>query len=268
MHCDFETYSTIDLPSVGAFRYAEEPSTEALCVSFSNGNGVPEIVNLQKEGMRSLKLRPLFDAVARGERLVAHNSHFERAIWEKVCSKHGWPVPKAAQWKCTAAKASAAAYPRSLQNVAIALKLNVNKDPKGLALIRKFCKPDKKGVRTTWRDQPEEFEALLRYCQQDTIVERAVDEALPDLIPSEERVFRLDYIINNRGIPIDVELAKRTLEISNELALALQEEALAMTGLKATQRDKLLDWLEAAGAGMDTLQAQEVEAVKIGRAHV
>ena len=257
-HVDFETYSAADLRNVGSYRYAEDKSTEVLCVSFSNGNAPPTKVNLY-QNPKPRELEPLFNAVQAGERICAHNSEFERNIWEKVCAKKGWPIPKSTQWKCTAAKAAAAAYPRSLQNACIALELAVNKDPRGITLIRKFCKPDKKGKRILPTDAPEDYEALLRYNVQDVIVERELDRVLPDLIPIEERYYRLNYLINNRGIPIDVPLVRKAQDLVHEFSHALELEAINMTGLKATQRDKILEWLQDAGEDMQTLQAQEVE---------
>jgi DNA polymerase len=257
-HVDFETFSKIDLTKVGSYRYAEDKSTEPLCISFSDGPAPPTKISLYKN-KKPLELEPLFNAVIQGVRLCAHNSEFERNIWEKVCAKYGWPIPKSNQWKCTAAKAAAAAYPRSLQNACIAVGLKVNKDPRGTTLIRKFCKLQKNGMRVLPSDAPEEFEALLRYNQQDVVAERALDLALPDLIPLEERFYRLNYRVNDRGIPIDVHMVRRAQGLVEEFNAELEREVLEMTGLKATQRDKLLEWLQDAGEDMQTLQAQEVE---------
>src|SRR5690606_364445 len=128
---DFETYSAVDLRVSGAFRYAEDPSTEALILAFSDGSFDPVAVDLTRPDAFE-KLAPLFDAVERGETISAHNVQFERLIWTKVCK---FPVtPRPHQWDCTAARARMIALPGSLEGAAGALGLEFRKDPRGLEL--------------------------------------------------------------------------------------------------------------------------------------
>lgn len=261
-HVDFETFSEVDLPTVGAFRYAEDASTEALIISYRLGNGPVVGVDLTKDSAKERrKLEPLFEAISRGEKIAAHNSNFERVIWEKVCvPKLGWRVkPKARQWDCTAARAAALSIPRSLEGSALALKLKVAKDPLGKSLIHKFSKPQRNGDRIRSVDDPQAFGKFIEYCEQDTVVECELDRVLPELSDYESRVFQLDYKINDTGIPVDIPLIHKALAFIDETSHRLMVQAKKQTGLKPTQRDKLLEWLNSAGTAMETLQAAEVE---------
>jgi len=264
-HVDFETFSKADLPSVGAFRYAEDASTEALILSYSLGdNQAPVVVDLTKNSeAERRKLEPLFDAVRSGQELCAHNSQFERVIWEKVCAtRQGFPVtPKSSQWDCTAARAAAISIPRSLEGAGAALKLKSIKDPHGKALINLFAKPQRKGDRVRPADRPDEWRRFMEYCQQDVVVEQELDRILPKLNHTERRVFRVDYKVNDLGIPIDVPLIHKALDFIDETSKRLVKQAKEITGVKPSQRDRLLEWLQEEGTGMATLQAAEVERV-------
>lgn len=259
-HIDFETYSEVDLPTVGAFRYAEDASTEALILSYAI-DGEPVVgVNLTKESA-TRKLEPLFNAIEAGIKVGAHNSQFERVIWEKVCMKKlGWRIrPKAYQWDCTAARAASLSLPRSLEGSALALKLGVVKDPLGKKLIHKFSKPQKGGERIYPKDDPAAFRKFVEYCQQDTVVEREEARVLPHLNEFEHQVFLLDYRVNDAGIPVDVKLIRKTLDFIDEHSRLLVKKAQALTGVKPSQRDRLLEWLQDQGMAMETLQLAEVE---------
>jgi DNA polymerase len=90
-------------------------------------------------------------------------------------------------------------------------------------------------------------------------VERALYDALPKLPDAEEKVWRMDTRINERGLPIDMDLVDSMIEIASSRLYDLEQEALKLTGgLRVTQRDKVLEWLSAEGGGVDTLQAKEL----------
>ena len=233
---DFETFSETDLPTVGYYRYAEDRSTEILVVSYQLESGLS--VTTMSDG----DLDPLFQAVQSGERVVAHNAHFERAIWELVSD---WPVtPHPGQWSCTAARCSALALPRSLEAAAVALKLDITKNPKGKALINLFSKPQKDGSRVFPKDNPQAFREFQDYCEQDVIVEKRLDQLLPDLPGIEPEIFQLDYQINARGVPIDIPAIRKAIAFVKSYEARINQACQALTGLNLTQRDKLMAWVQ------------------------
>lgn len=254
---DFETYSTVDLRTAGAFRYAEDPSTEALILAFSDGSFDPIAVDLTRPDAFE-KLTPLFNAVERGDTISAHNVQFERLIWTKVCK---FPVtPRPHQWDCTAARARMIAIPGSLEGAAGALGLEFRKDPRGLELINLFSKPDRNGRRRLPADYPAEFKAFMEYCQQDVRVEMSLDKVLPPLPPVEKEAFLLDYIINDRGLPVNLDLVKKADAFVDEYSAELLKRAEEIAGCRPSQREKTLDYLKSRGFDLPNLQAATVEA--------
>ena len=255
---DFETYSVVDLRVSGAFRYAEDPSTEALILAFSDGSFDPVAVDLTRPDAFE-KLTPLFDAVERGETISAHNVQFERLIWTKVCK---FPVtPRPHQWDCTAARARMIALPGSLEGAAGALGLEFRKDPRGLELINLFSKPDRNGRRRLPADYPAEFKAFMEYCRQDVRVEMALDRVLPPLSPVEKEAFLLDYKINDRGLPVNLDLVKKAAAFVDEYSAELLRRAEEIAGCRPSQREKTLDYLRSRGFDLPNLQAATVEAL-------
>ena len=114
IHIDFETYSDLNLKEVGAFKYAEHHSTQALILAYSIGDGPVIGVDLSESEARiPEELFPLFEAIATGMPVGAHNAQFERLIWTKVLT-HFPIVPQPLQWNCTAARARLLALPGSL----------------------------------------------------------------------------------------------------------------------------------------------------------
>ena len=101
---DFETHSQAPIKSVGAWVYAEHPTTEVLCMSYAIDDGKPQLW---------LPDDPLPEFVTNPENITLHawNSFFEYAIWHQ-CLK--WPSVPVTQWDNTQAHAMALSLPRSL----------------------------------------------------------------------------------------------------------------------------------------------------------
>lgn len=257
IHIDVESFSLLDVRAVGAWRYWEHPSTEVLCLSWAMDNG--PVGNWRQGDPVPPRLA---DAIQSGHLIGAHNAQFERLAF-----KYGlpdFPQPKLAQWRCTAAQAAALALPRALDKALEAIEAPLRKDPRGAALIRKFCKPRKPtknnpSVRVLPTDDPTGFAELMEYCDQDVRGERALYLALPKLSDEEEKVWRLDTVINERGLPIDFDLVDEMIEVADARLHELEAEAYKLTGgLRTTQRDKILEWIQAEGGEVETLKAKEL----------
>jgi DNA polymerase bacteriophage-type len=261
IHIDFETYSELNLKEVGAFKYAEDPSTEALILAYSIGDGPTIGVDLTgSEAVIPRELHPLFEAIASGMPVGAHHAQFERLIWTKVLT-HFPIVPQPLQWNCTAARARLLALPGSLDRAADAVGLRIRKDPRGEELINRFSKPQKNGKRILPRDDPEGFQAFIDYCKQDVEVERKLDKILPELSPVEAECFDLDYRINDRGMPVNMSRVNKAFDFVEEYSEKLTERAKVISGYRPTQREKTLAFLEERGFPLPNLQAPTVEAL-------
>lgn len=238
---DFETRSAIDLTEQGLDIYANDPTTEVLCIAYGT---TPENV-LVKEP-EPMKYSELMQHVKDGGKIQAWNAMFEYAIWNCVCvPKYGWPALKLEQCIDSMAIAAANNVPQSLGDAAIFMDSAHKKDTRGRYLIQKLCKPlHKKGVSSNlFNEDPDLMQELFEYCADDVRTEMAIASVLRPLTAAEQDIWTLTQRINLRGVPVDpTELHNAVLAVTRAQD-ALDNECLALTGFKPSERAKLLGWV-------------------------
>ena len=256
---DFETRSRVDLRKCGAYRYAEDESTDVLCLAVKVDDEEPWLWT-PKSGSRTI----LEAAVLVADEIRAHNAQFERAIWRHVMTRYGFPDIPLEKWRCTAAKAAAMALPRSLDGACKALGLPVQKDLAGKRLINLMCKPLGRNRKRAgeWHEDPADFAALCAYCIQDVEAEYCLDQALPDLSPAELEVWRMDQRINDRGLGVDLwaieEIILKIQAYEAELQADLEKETFGL--LKSTKQvAKTREWLKVRGLELPDLRKNTVQ---------
>lgn len=296
---DFETRSKIELKKSGAYKYSLDPSTRPTCLaaqvqgsptslflSFHQVNRPWEMVPepFKTTWLWSINERYLF---------TAHNAFFERCIYENIMvGRYGWPEIPLRQYRCTAAKAAACALPRALEAAGEAMKLRVQKDRRGYVAMMATCKPTKAWKKwTTLRakiangdrvaaksraiaegpepklflepeDAPAVWDTLYTYCKIDVRAEEALDNALPDLIPSEQEIWFLNQRLNWRGLRFDIPTVQKivdVMKVENKKKL-IELDSLTM-GLvtKPNARKSILEFLALEGINLPNLQKKTVE---------
>lgn len=158
---DYETRSACSIRDCGSWRYSLDPSTQVMCLAFrlpywEHGRTAlwhPAFPHLGIEEEGAEELMELFEWIAGGGLVEAHNAWFERGIWTNVCvPRYGWPAVPHEQWRCSAAKAASYALPRNLENLAAAMHLPIRKDVEGAKVMKKMAAPRKplKGDVKRW----------------------------------------------------------------------------------------------------------------------
>lgn len=246
IHFDYETRSEQDLRKVGAFRYAEDPTTEALCMVYK--------VNEDREKLWKMsepcppRLQKL---LKKGALFVAHNIQFDANIWEHTCEWGHIPV---SQRRDSAAYAAALALPRDLDGVGNALGLPVQKSKEGHKLMMKMCKPRRpsKANPAKYWELPEQLENLYEYCIRDVETESLLANSIRPLIDIEQKVWEVSERINARGVRIDVRAVEIILDML-EQASENAKDMLLKYGLprdSINKRDKVLQWVKDQGYEM------------------
>jgi DNA polymerase len=253
---DFETRSHANLPDVGLDIYANDNTTEVLCIAFGTN---PETVNvLPPQNPSTNQLWPLMQHVSKGGKIAAWNAMFEYAIWNCVCvPKYGWPPLKLEQCIDTMAIAAANNVPQSLDDAGEFMDSEHKKDAVGKRLIMKLSKPSIKGV---FNEDPALLKELYLYCAQDVRTEMAIGSVLRPLSDVEQDVWTLTQRINTRGVPVDPQELQNAVNAVNGAQALLDNELLFLTGCRPSERAKLLDWLNMNGANMADLTAKTVSA--------
>lgn len=271
---DFETRSACDIRKHGSWVYSEDPTTEVLCLALKC-EGQP--AGVWKMGAfdpaPKFYSRAIPDLLRGADIIEAHNASFEYAIWTNVCiKKYGWPELPLEKLRCSAAKASMHALPRSLEQACQALGLPIQKDMEGYRLMMKMCRPraprknepelnphDPHGLYW-WEDQAD-FERLYEYCMNDVIAEEALSSALSDLPAKELEIWQLDQVINARGIQADIISAQTMLAMVTEHEEKLLERLRVLTHgsvRTAKQVEQLRGYLRGLGVDLPDLAAATV----------
>lgn len=256
---------------VGAVNYVQHETFEILCLYYDLKDGV---------GLRAWRPglplpQDLFDYLATGGPVEAHNSSFERWVWTEHCvPKLGWPAIQFYQWRCSAAKSRASSYPGGLDNAGTVLQLPIQKDKDGTRLLNKFSiprNPTKTDPRKRLRpeEDPVDGPKLYNYCAFDVMAEGELSIRLPDLVGFDLEYWQCDQAINFRGVHIDRESLEHCAAIVRQALTKYNAELFALTGIdSASKLEQLKGWLLARGVSMDSLDEEHVdnalELVKTG----
>lgn len=259
---DFETASCADLKQVGAWRYAEDISTFILSLGYkivTDNMPAPTVV-LTEQDIRDRHTELLELCYDPSVIFVAHNAGFEQAIWQHIMvGQHKWPPLPIERWHDTMAVAARYTLPLNLDKLSSTLKLTAQKDMEGHALMMQMCKPN---PRTGNFDHPpEKMARLLKYNVGDVDAQYEAHCKLGGLGPQERAVWMLNERANQRGILIDEPYVRQAIGLLEASRAPMEAEFREITGLKPTQREKVLDWLNATGAGLPDLRKDTLDKI-------
>lgn len=243
---DVETYSSVDIVESGAYKYIESPDFEILIIGYALNDEPVKVIDLLEE----LAIPEEFEELLTNPNIlkIAHNAVFERLCFKRC----GYDIPPE-QWYCTSVKAAYCGLPLSLDEVSKKLDIQDKKLDTGKALIKYFscpCKPTKiNGMRTRNfpKHAPEKWDMYKTYNEYDVRAEREIYHRLekyeiPDI---ERRMYVLDQHINDRGILVDIELAKAAIDVDIAYTEVLTEQAKALTGLENPNSPvQIKQWIE------------------------
>jgi len=264
LYRDIETRSKISLKKVGAHKYATDPSTEVLCVTYAVDDDP-----VQRWRPADPVPQEFIEAAASQIWVVvAHNDAFESAIEQHVLhARHNWPLVPLERHRCTMAMSLAAGLPARLGAVADVLDLEHRKDAAGERLMHQISKPRKPRqgedpAGTYWFDDQVRLDRLYSYCEQDGEVARELYNRLPPLSPDEQALWALSSQINERGFHVDRQFAEAARRIAQAAAPELDAELAELTAGAVTgiyQVARMLQWLQEQGCTVQTLGRKTVE---------
>ena len=233
---DFETRSRCDLTSAGVYNYAQDGSTEVLCMSYAFDD--EDVVTWQPG-------QPFPDRVAqhRGQ-IRAHNAAFERLVfWYVLAPEHGFPEPALEQFYCTATQARANCAPGSLEDVGRFAGAGMKKDHRGAQLIRALSIPKPDG---TFREDAALLAEMVAYCEQDVRAMRAVSKAMRELSDDELADYHVNERINDRGVLVDTALCAAAVRYAADELVEIQQTVREVTegAITSVRSPKMRAWVE------------------------
>jgi DNA polymerase len=251
---DFETESALDVTDVGAWRYAEDPTTGILSLGIEV-HGQPK--KLWHPGEPTEELLSL--ASDPDITWVAFNCQFEKAIWRSIMvPEYRMPDIKNTRWHDIQAVAAMKVLPQNLEDLAGLLALKNQKDMAGNAVMRALSKTKKDG---NYDRSPELLAQNDGYCLQDVATESEAHDYLGWLPPGERQVWLLNQRVNERGLALDLGYIRAAKSVVERAAPPLLDSFAKITGgLAPGQTKKLKQWLDDRGVGLPDLRKETVKA--------
>lgn len=279
---DLETYSDVNLAKCAVYKYTESPDFAILLFGYAVDGGPVQVIDLaQGETIPEEILEALTDdSITKW----AFNANFERVCLSRYLTDLGRSLDpfhdrhplsqecarflNPAGWKCSMVWSAYMGLPLSLEGVGAVLNLDNQKMKEGRDLIRYFCVPCKEtktnGGRTRNLPQhaPDKWNLFKSYNKRDVEVEMAIQERLqkypvPDQVWEE---YHQDQEINDRGIAIDLELARQAVAMDARSRESLMAALKEKTGLENPNSVlQMLGWLEAHGLKTDSLGKKQVK---------
>lgn len=230
LHLDVESRSVVDLPKANAYVYFDHPSTDLWLAAWAFGDDEPKL------WFPGDPCPPeIVEHVRAGGLVACWNAAFERLAWRKLLTpKYGWPEPSLEQFRCVMAQGYAATLPGKLEQAALALGIEEQKDNTGYRIMLQMSKPrrprkdeDPDGIY--WWEDPEKLKKLGMYCLQDVRTEVAAFNRLPPLCASEQALWFLDQRMNDLGVSIDVPLCHQAKDVVKVATDRLNKEMVQVT---------------------------------------
>jgi DNA polymerase len=230
---DLESRSRCDLPSRGVYNYAQDPSTELLCMSYAFDD--EDVTTWTPD-----QPFPTRVALHRGQ-IRAHNAAFERLMfWYVICPDFGVPEPALEQFYCTATQARANCAPGSLEDVGRFAGASMKKDHRGAALIRALSIPQANGQ---FREDADLMAEMIRYCEQDVRAMRTISKSMRDLTDEELADYHVNERINDRGVKLDVPLAQSAITYAAAELEEIEATFQEITGLNSIRSPRMREWV-------------------------
>ncbi len=228
--CDFETRSRCDLRARGVYNYAQDASTDVLCLSWAFGD---EPVQTWRPGA------PFPERVRDHKGLImAHNAAFERLIfWYVLQIDYALE-----QFYCTATQARANCAPGSLEDVGRFSGASMRKDHRGSQLIRLLSIPRPDG---TFNDDPVLMQEMVDYCEADVEAMRAISKAMRPLSAQELADYHVNERVNDRGVLIDVPLARAAMAYAAKELEEIQQTVVEVTegAITSVRSPRMREWV-------------------------
>jgi len=138
---DMETRSAINLKACGIYVYAEDPSTDVLCIAVMRDEDMSglwvhdKFKHMLADKTRVLSSEGLDKLMQEADTIEAHNASFETTMWTEVMHKrYGFKELDFNKVRCSAALAASYALPRSLSGACEALALTSRRTRAGTTL--------------------------------------------------------------------------------------------------------------------------------------
>jgi DNA polymerase len=263
LHFDWETRSPLSLPDVGLDNYVKHPETQLILGAFAVDDRPIRVWEPLEEPMPAELEDHLLDPFCQKK---AWNSSFERLILKHLLSID-IPVAEFDDPMIRCRYLSMPGYLEDAGNILGIAPTEAKMAEEGKRLIKLFCEPAVRGgeqglfgvTKTGYNDKythPADWNKFREYVKRDVSSEKAINKiAVKFPLPEWERlVWATDQRINERGIPVDLDLVMGAQFIANKEAVRLKERLQELTNLEnPNSNEQMLAWVQSQGYTFSSL---------------
>ena len=253
---DTKTRSCASIKTHGIFVYAQNKSTQVICVTVKKNSDPPVVwlpPELQKPEIVSISDEQLRQMLEEAELIQAYDITTEYALWKyTLCRLYPWfPKIPIKKLSCIAARASYLGMGYSRHDLSIQLNEKNSES---------HCENVKKKFVPNQHLSSEELSAFICDCKKVTEFESSLSKLFLELPPFEQNIWRAGLLMNDKGIFIsrsllDEKIAEDEQEIEN-----LKDEFNAVTGIKNPMNDQaFMGFVRAHGISLKSLAEEEVK---------
>lgn len=262
VYFDFETYSKKPLKEYGAYEYANDVTTDVLCLAVIHGT--KKIVWYPGDKIPA-SFKTMFDGKGK---YIGHNIWFDVLIWNHVFIPKYWkegPKIKMNQCICTMALAYMKSYSGAMEKVANELNLPMQKFKEGRRAMLELTRKGREA-----KNFNEKLMMVGTYCLGDVEITKMIYETLgpfdngPDNF--EDQLWLLTNAMNERGIKVDraglmllLEAVNKFNTQSDKLVQKLSDGVLVRKDLNRTEFFK--NYLRSNNVMVENVQRETLEAL-------
>jgi DNA polymerase len=151
---------------------------------------------------------------------------------------------KLEQFYCTATQARANCAPGGLEDVGRFASASMKKDHRGAQLIRLLSIPQADG---SFREDASLLAEMIAYCEQDVRAMREISKAMRPLSSDELADYHVNERINDRGVLVDVPLARAAMRYAHDELIEIEERVAELTDgeITSVRSPKMREWVLA-----------------------
>ncbi len=245
-YIDFETRSAVPIGH-GIPNYLAARDAAIICMAYKIDNGRTQLWTPSM---------PIPFRVKPQDRAYAFNALFEHQVWNILGPKYGFESIRLRNWHCAMALAGRYTHFQSLARVAETLKVPIQKDKIGKALIKKICIPP-------YTFTKEELKQFYIYCMHDVDAMYQVIHSLPTpyLSPQEQEAWYYTMKINLAGVPVDTSAVNRIYRVMQMYVYEQSKRLPKLTNFqikKATQNVAIVRWCFSMGVNIPNVKKETV----------
>lgn len=253
---DIKARSCVSIKTQGIFAYAQNKSTQVICVTLKRSLEPPVVwlpPELRKREIVSISDDQIRQMLEEADLIQAYDITTEFALWKyTLCRLYPWfPKVPVQKLSCIAARAAYLGMGYSRHDLFVLLNGKTPEFPR--ETVKKKFAPQQ-------HLSAEELNAFICNCKSATEFEASIAFHFFELPLLEQKIWSAGLLMNDNGIFIDRNRLDKKIAADEQEIDLLKAEFKAVTGIKNPMNDlAFMNYVRAHGISLKSLDEEEVK---------